>query len=82
MASYDSIQKLHQSLPAFQPYIPAAALPYPAFVLLVSTFVLAFYFSTLPKATVPVRELGVAAIASVLSGFGVVFLFCSVGVNV
>lgn len=38
--------------------------------------------SSLPKATLPVHELGVAALASTLAGFGVVALFCSVGVNV
>jgi len=82
MASYDSIQKLHQSLPAFSPYIAQEFLPYLAFLLLVSTFSLAFYFSILPKDTIPVRELNVAAISSVLAGFGVVALFCSAGVYV
>lgn len=36
----------------------------------------------LPKATLPVREAAVASLASVLGGFGVVALFCSVGVYV
>ena len=39
-------QKLHQSLPPFAPYISAALLPYLAFVLLIATFALGFYFST------------------------------------
>ncbi|TFK71742.1 hypothetical protein BDN72DRAFT_764449, partial [Pluteus cervinus] len=73
---------LHRALPPFSAYIPLAVLPYIAFVLLASTFVLGFYFTTLPKATVPIRELTVAAIASVLGGFGVVALFCSAGVYV
>lgn len=80
--SYDSIQALHQSLPPFSPYISATLLPYLAGVLLTTTFALAFYFSTLPKATVPIHEVGVASLASVLASFGIVALFCSVGVNV
>ncbi|KAF8508523.1 hypothetical protein JB92DRAFT_2732645, partial [Gautieria morchelliformis] len=75
-------QTLHQSLPPFVPYISATLLPYLAFVLLMATFALGFYFSTLPKATIPVQEVGVASLASVLTGFGVVALFCSVGVHV
>ena len=38
--------------------------------------------SSLPKSTVPVREVAVASVASLLGGFGVVALFCSVGVYV
>ena len=34
----------------------------------------------IPKSTLPVHELLVASLASVLGGFGVVALFCSVGV--
>jgi len=36
----------------------------------------------LPKDTLPIREAAVASTASVLAGFGVVALFCSVGVYV
>ncbi|OCH94211.1 hypothetical protein OBBRIDRAFT_789548 [Obba rivulosa] len=82
MADYASIQALHKASPAFSPYIPVGLLPYLAFLLLSSTFALAFYFSTLPKQTLPVREAAVASLASVLGGFGVVALFCSVGVYV
>ncbi|KAH7884095.1 hypothetical protein F5I97DRAFT_1938696 [Phlebopus sp. FC_14] len=82
MDNYDTIQALHKSLPPFSPYVSASLLPYIAFVLLTSTFVLAFYFSTLPKDKIPIREAVVATLASVLGGFGVVALFCSVGVNV
>ena len=39
-------------------------------------------FLRLPKDTIPIREASVATIASLLGGFGVVALFCSVGVYV
>lgn len=79
-SDYDSVAALHRNIPAFTPAVPVALLPYLAFVLLAATFGLAFYFSTLSKS--PVRELGVASAASLLGGFGVVALFCSVGVYV
>ncbi|CAL1696866.1 unnamed protein product [Somion occarium] len=82
MADYQSIQALHKAVPPFSPYIAVGLLPYIAFFLLVSTFGLAFYFSTLPKDTIPIREVAVASTASLLGGFGVVALFCSVGVYV
>ncbi|TDL22282.1 hypothetical protein BD410DRAFT_748481 [Rickenella mellea] len=82
MGSYDAVQALHKTLPAFSPYIPANFLPYLAFILLTVTFILTFYFSTLPKDTLPLREMAVASTASILAGFGVVSLFCSVGVYV
>lgn len=46
------------------------------------TFVLAILklVIRLPKVNVPVREVSVAATASLLGGFGVVALFCTVGV--
>lgn len=37
---------------------------------------------SLPKTTIPIRETAVAVTASTLAGFGVVALFCSVGVYV
>jgi Oligosaccharyltransferase subunit 5 len=89
---------LHYSLPPFAPVIPTNLLPYLTGALLIPTFALAFYFSTyvppliseshshilfsIPKHTVPVWETVVASIASILGGFGVVALFCSVGVYV
>ncbi|KAF9235851.1 hypothetical protein BU15DRAFT_77573 [Melanogaster broomeanus] len=82
MDNYDAIQALHKSLPPFSPYVSASLLPYIALVLLVSTFALAFYFSTLPKDKIPIRETAVASLASILGGFGVVALFCTAGVNV
>jgi hypothetical protein len=89
---------LHYSLPAFAPIIPTNLLPYLTAALLIPTFALAFYFSTyvptlissnlshvlysIPKHTVPIWETAVASITSILGSFGVVALFCSVGVYV
>jgi len=82
MDNYQQLKALHYSLPPFAPVIPTNLLPYLTAGLLIPTFALAFYFSTIPKHTVPVWETVVASIASILGGFGVVSLFCSVGVNV
>ncbi|KAJ7293994.1 hypothetical protein C8J57DRAFT_1491341 [Mycena rebaudengoi] len=79
---YDSLKSLYTASPAFSPLLPVSALPFIAFILLFTTFTLAFYASTLPKDAVPVRETAVASIASILGGFGVVALFCSAGVYV
>ncbi|KAE9397842.1 hypothetical protein BT96DRAFT_822712, partial [Gymnopus androsaceus JB14] len=73
---------LHSSLPPFQPFISLAILPYLAFILLATTFAMAFYSSTLPKTKIPGLEVPLALTASVLGGFGVVALFCTVGVYV
>ncbi|KAJ1310756.1 hypothetical protein OPQ81_009278 [Rhizoctonia solani] len=82
LEDYARIKALHESLPAFAPLIPTAALPYIAFVLLTSTFALGFYFSTLPKNIMRPHEIVVSVLASVLAGLGVVALFNSVGVYV
>ncbi|KAI0825315.1 hypothetical protein BC628DRAFT_1419293 [Trametes gibbosa] len=82
MADYASVQTLHRATTAFSPYIPLPLLPYLAFILLGATFALAFYFSTLPKDRIPVREAAVASTASLLGGFGVVAMFCTAGVYV
>ncbi|KAI0041497.1 hypothetical protein FA95DRAFT_1610964 [Auriscalpium vulgare] len=82
MSHYQELKLLHKAVPAFSPLLPVALLPYVAFVVLTATFGLAFYFSTLPKSTVPVRESAVAVAASLLGGLGVVALFNTVGVYV
>ncbi|KAF7784810.1 hypothetical protein Agabi119p4_975 [Agaricus bisporus var. burnettii] len=82
MADYFEAKRTFDALPAFAPLIPTEVLPYLALLLLASTFGLAFYFTTLKKEPVPLRELAVASSASLLGGFGVVALFCSVGVYV
>jgi len=79
---YDAIAALYTKLPAYTPLVPTALLPYIATILLLATFVLGFYFTTLPRDVVPLREGGVAILASCLAGFGVVSLFCAAGVNV
>jgi len=80
--AYLAVQASHASLPAFSPAIPTSLLTYLAFFLLTFSFLLTFYFSTLPKNILAFREVTVATLASVLAGFGVVALFCSVGVYV
>ncbi|KAF8633186.1 hypothetical protein AX15_001484 [Amanita polypyramis BW_CC] len=77
-----AFQALHAVLSPFAPLVPVALLPYLALLSLALTFALAFYFSTLPKDPIPFRETAVALAASVLGGFGIVTLFCSVGVYV
>lgn len=60
----------------FQRQLLSCAIPHtPRAVLTTSVY-------RLPKAAVPLREIAVASTASVLAGFGVVALFCSVGVYV
>jgi len=79
---YDAVAALYTKLPAYTPPIPPASLPYLATILLLTTFAMGFYFTTLPRDIVPLREGGVAILASCLAGFGVVSLFCAAGVNV
>ncbi|KAG8757480.1 hypothetical protein FRC14_002009 [Serendipita sp. 396] len=80
MASYSSFQDLHAALPAFSPSINPSLIPLLAWSLLLSSFGLGFYFTTLPKQSVPAVELLVAIVASLLGGFGTVAMFCTVGV--
>ncbi|KAF8329090.1 uncharacterized protein EI90DRAFT_2973895, partial [Cantharellus anzutake] len=76
------IQALHVSLTPFAPAISVKLLPYLAFVLLTASFLLAFYFTTIPKDLLTFREITVALWASILAGFGVIALFSSAGVYV
>ncbi|KAG9047566.1 hypothetical protein FS837_001970 [Tulasnella sp. UAMH 9824] len=82
MPSYADVKTLHATLPPFAPLVPTSLLPYLSLVLLGATFALAFFFTTLPTPAVPGKELGVASLASVLAGFGIVALFCTAGVYV
>jgi len=80
--AYTEIQALHASLASFAPAISLNLLPYLAFILLTASFLLAFYFTTLPKHALALQEITVAVTASLLGSFGAVALFCSVGVYV
>ncbi|KAH9982052.1 hypothetical protein BGW80DRAFT_1197762 [Lactifluus volemus] len=80
--TYATVKHLHKIAPAFTPHVPVGLLSYLAFILLTVTFGLTFYFTTLPKSSIPTREVVVAIVASTLGGFGVVALFCSAGVYV
>ncbi|KAI0005299.1 hypothetical protein BJV74DRAFT_880565 [Russula compacta] len=82
LRTYAAVKHLHQIAPPFTPYVPVGVLSYLAFILLTATFGLAFYFTTLSKSQIPTREAAVAILASVLGGYGIVALFCSVGVYV
>ncbi|KAF9526418.1 hypothetical protein CPB83DRAFT_857777 [Crepidotus variabilis] len=82
MDDYRRLQALHHSLPAFTPAISISLLPFVAAFCLLPTFALAFYSSTLPTSKLNVKEPATALVASILGGFGVVALFCSVGVYV
>jgi len=81
-ASDAHIHTLHAALPPFSPLVPTRLLPLIAWSLLFSVFFLAFYFTTLPKKGLPLRELAVALVASILGGFGTVAMFCTVGIYV
>ncbi|BGP42140.1 hypothetical protein JCM10450v2_006227 [Rhodotorula kratochvilovae] len=79
-AAYQALLDEHASLPAFAPFVSRAALPALATQCLLAAFVLTFYFSTLRNQLV--KEIGIAAAASVAGGFGLVFAFCAIGANV
>jgi hypothetical protein len=79
---YPSILEAYNSAPPFSSPLPVSSLPTLAVVFLLAAFLLAFYSSTLPKAGLPVKEVGLAAIASIALGFGTVFAFNAVGVPV
>ncbi|TNY21182.1 hypothetical protein DMC30DRAFT_416295 [Rhodotorula diobovata] len=77
---YQALLAEHASLASFTPWVSRSALPALATQCLVAAFVLTFYFSTLRDQLA--KEVGVAALASVAGGFGLVFAFCLVGANV
>ncbi|ORY67944.1 hypothetical protein BCR35DRAFT_308315 [Leucosporidium creatinivorum] len=82
MSTYAELLAEHNSLPAFAPFLPSSSLQPLAITFLSLAFVLSFYFSTLRAKGLPTQELAVGSLASVLGGFGLVFAFCAVGVNV
>ncbi|SCV71392.1 BQ2448_2980 [Microbotryum intermedium] len=82
MSSYAELLREHASSTPFSPLISPSSAPPLAIVLLSIAFVSSFYFSTLRPSKIPTNEIGSALIASVLGGFGLVFAFCALGVNV
>ncbi|GAA5840150.1 hypothetical protein JCM11251_000617 [Rhodosporidiobolus azoricus] len=85
-SSYADAQSLYAFSAPFEPFLPTTSLSSAAVFCLTLCFVLSFYFSTLRStgknsSALPV-ELGVAAMASVVGGFGTVLFFCTVGANV
>ncbi|EFP91184.1 hypothetical protein PGT21_017669 [Puccinia graminis f. sp. tritici] len=66
----------------FTPDLPTHLHSSIGFALLASAFGLGFLFTTLPKTGFPTTELIPALMASLLTGFGVVFLFNAAGVYV
>ncbi|GAA5883815.1 hypothetical protein JCM16303_002389 [Sporobolomyces ruberrimus] len=82
-STYDQLSLEHASLPSFEPFLPPSSLKPLSIVFLSLAFIASFYFSTLrSKSTVPIPEIAVGSIASILGGFGLVLAFCAVGVNV
>ncbi|KAL8276369.1 hypothetical protein RQP46_011214 [Phenoliferia psychrophenolica] len=72
----------YSTLSPYSSSLPASTLSPLAFLFLTAAFVLSQYFSTLPAKGVPTTELAVGGASAVLAGFGLVFAFCAVGVNV
>ncbi|GAA99814.1 hypothetical protein E5Q_06517 [Mixia osmundae IAM 14324] len=66
----------------FRPPVPTTLLPGIGFSLLAVSFALTFYFTTLPKTTVPAKELLIAAVVSLMAGMGTVATFCTLGISV
>ncbi|GAA5913473.1 hypothetical protein JCM6882_001970 [Rhodosporidiobolus microsporus] len=84
-AFYADAQAAYASATPFTPFLPTSSLSTFAVFSLTLAFVLSFYFSTLrssSKSGLPLQEMGVAGVASILGGFALVFAFCAVGVNV
>ncbi|GAA6025500.1 hypothetical protein JCM11491_002841 [Sporobolomyces phaffii] len=84
-STYDQLVAEHATLSPFTPFLAPSSVRPVSIVFLSLAFIASFYFSTLrSKSTVvvPVRELAVGSIASVLGGFGIVLAFCAVGVCV
>ncbi|CEH19320.1 Uncharacterised protein family UPF0197 [Ceraceosorus bombacis] len=81
--AFSVAESAHISAQAFTPDIPVSLLPYLATLLLSLAFLLGFYFTTLPKTSIiSAKEIIVALLASLCTGFGTVALFNTVGVHV
>ncbi|GAA5961459.1 hypothetical protein JCM3765_003588 [Sporobolomyces pararoseus] len=82
-STYEQLSSEHASLPSFTPFLSPSSLKPLSIVFLSFAFVASFYFSTLrSKSTLPLSEVAVGSVASILGGFGLVLAFCAVGVCV
>ncbi|CAH7687814.1 hypothetical protein PPACK8108_LOCUS22659, partial [Phakopsora pachyrhizi] len=72
----------YEASKAFEPNLSPQLHSSIGFALLASAFGIGFLFTTLPKRGIPLAELFPAILSSVLTGFGVVFLFNAAGVHV
>ncbi|SHO76641.1 Hypothetical protein MSYG_0979 [Malassezia sympodialis ATCC 42132] len=77
---YDRVQREFIEWPVWEPSIPPKFFPQIAVVTLALAFLMAFYFTTLPRAGSSIKEPIVAVAGSLLAGIGVVALFNSVGI--
>ncbi|MBW0472458.1 hypothetical protein O181_012173 [Austropuccinia psidii MF-1] len=79
---YAAVKALYESSSPFSPDLSPQFHTSIGFALLACAFGIGFLFTTLPAKGVPTTELLPAAMASILTGFGVVFLFHAAGVHV
>lgn len=82
MDEYTMISEIWKNAQPFVPDLPTHLHSSIGFALLATAFAVGFLFTTLPKSGFPTTELIPAAMASLLTGFGVVFLFNAAGVYV
>ncbi|GAA5912731.1 OST5 family protein [Sporobolomyces salmoneus] len=82
-STYDQLAAEYSSLPSFTPFLsPTTLKPLSVFCLSLA-FIASFYFSTLrSKSSLPLSEVAIGSVASILGGFGLVLGFCAVGVCV
>ncbi|KAG0139947.1 hypothetical protein CROQUDRAFT_665812 [Cronartium quercuum f. sp. fusiforme G11] len=79
---YSKIKDLFESSPAFLPTLSPQLHSTIGFGLLFTAFGVGFTFTTLPKQGLAIAEIFLALVSSLLTGFGVVFLFNAAGVHV
>lgn len=80
--AYSEIKDLYDSSSPFIPNLSTQLHSTIGFSLLITAFGIAFTFTTLPKKGLVLAEVFLALMASLLTGFGVTFLFNAAGVYV
>ncbi|KAH9816931.1 hypothetical protein DFH28DRAFT_1125082 [Melampsora americana] len=80
--AYSHIKDLYDSSSPFIPNLSTQSHSTIGFTLLITAFGVGFTFTTLPKQSAIFAEIFLALIASLLTGFGVTFLFNAAGVYV